>query len=87
MSSEPTWKKQGFKSRSDYEEHLSKQRGFKSTHEYQEHLAKQKMCKSLQKLTSNMKDTESLFSDIEFIRKITGCKIPTKNKIIKQEEY
>ncbi len=53
--SETFWKKQGFKSLSDYQ-----------------------MCNSLQKLISNVKDPESLFSDIEFIRNITGCKILTK---------
>ncbi len=73
MKSEPTWKKQGFKSQSDYQEHLVKEKGFKSYHE-------KSLCKSLQKLTSDVKDPESLFSDIEFIRNITGCKIPIKKK-------
>ena len=31
---EPTWKKQGFKSPIDYEIHLVKQKGFKSIYEY-----------------------------------------------------
>ncbi len=86
MTSEPTWKKQGFKSPSDYEVHLVKQKGFKSLYEYQKHLGltikykKQKLCKSLQKLTSNVKDPESLFNDTEFVREISGCKIPTKKR-------
>ncbi len=102
MTSEPTWKKQGFKSPRNYQDHLAKQRGFKSISDYEVHLAKQKgfktlheyhkqlgliekydkqkLCKSLQKLTNNIKDPESLFSDIEFVREISGCKIPTKKR-------
>ncbi len=87
MTSEPTWKRQGFKSHTDYQEHLAKQRGFKSISDYHKKTGistknvKQKLCKSLQKLTTNVKDTESLFADIEFLRNLTGCKIQTKKKI------
>ena len=39
---EPAWKRQGFKSQGEYQEHLAKEKGFKSRHEYQEYLAKEK---------------------------------------------
>ena len=39
-------RKRGFKSRSEYQEHLAQQRGFKNISEYQEHLAQQKGFKS-----------------------------------------
>lgn len=44
--SEPTWKKQGFKSRRAYDEHLAIKKGFKSHAEYRQYLAKQKGFKS-----------------------------------------
>ena len=94
MKTEAQWKKQGFKSDYKYREHLrckslckrQKEKSVisKDMYEFQENLrltgSKKNLCKSLQKLTSNVKDSESLFSDIEFIRKITGCKIPIKKK-------
>lgn len=86
----------GFNSSYDYEDYLSKKRGLKDRSEYRKLLLERldvktyygyekklkqiKLCESLQKLTSNVKDPESLFSDIEFVRKITGCKIPIKKK-------
>ncbi len=90
---EPSWKKQGFKSRYAYRKNLIQHRGFEPNVDYlkylkqikdktisKEVLDKQLLCKSLQKLTSNVKDPESLFSDIEFVREISGCKIPTKKR-------
>jgi len=40
-------RKRGFKSRSEYQEHLAQQKGFKSYREYQEHLAQQKGFKNI----------------------------------------
>jgi hypothetical protein len=37
----PTWKRQGFKSLTEYQEHLVKEKGFESRTEYQEHLVKE----------------------------------------------
>src|SRR3989344_7521072 len=42
-------KRQGFKSLSEYQEHLAKRQGFKSLSEYQEHLAKERGFKSYSK--------------------------------------
>lgn len=73
------WVKQkGFKSIHEYHEHLAKEKGFASYSEYNEYIEQKKLCESLQKITSDVEDPGSIFNDIEFIRKITGCKVPTK---------
>lgn len=39
---------------------------------------KQELCRSLQDIVTEVKDPESIFKDIEFVREYTGCKIPLK---------
>jgi len=70
-------KRRGFESLYDYRNYLAEQKGFKSYDEYQRH---KKLCKSITEIVSKVNDPESLFSDIEFLRNLTGCKIPVKKK-------
>ena len=93
---EPIWKRLGFELLTKYRNYLAKQKGFETYTKYLKHLAieqgfksyseynkynKQKrLCKSLQDITSNIEDPKSIFKDIEFVRNITGCKIPIKEK-------
>ena len=89
---EPIWKRLGFESLTKYRNYLAKEKGFETYTKYLEHLAieqgfksyseynkynKQKrICRSLQEITSNVEDPKSMFKDIEFVRKITGCPVP-----------
>ena len=45
---------------------------------------KKKLCKSLQEIISNVKDPDSIFTDIDLVREYTGCPIPVKKKIKKK---
>lgn len=89
--SQPIWKRQGFESYEKYERHVAKERiakrkGFESYSAYKEHLTKimtdvskkKKFCESIQDITFNVKDPESIFNDEKFVGKITGCRILTK---------
>ena len=42
--------------------------------------SKIKLCKSLQEIVSQVKDPESIFTDIDLVREYTGCPIPIKKK-------
>ena len=42
--------------------------------------SKKKLCKSLQEIVSQVKDPDSIFTDIDLVREYTGCKIPIKKK-------
>lgn len=90
MSDEPTWKKQGFRNFYEYNKSLLRKKGF-LTHKEREYItvrpslppsnrnpSKKHLCESLQKIIHNVKDPESLFNNIELVREITGCRIPTK---------
>ena len=45
--------------------------------------SKKKLCKSLQEIVSQVKDPDSIFTDIDLVREYTGCPIPVKKKIKK----
>ena len=42
--------------------------------------SKIKLCKSLQEIVSQVKDPDSIFTDIDLGREYTGCKIPLEKK-------
>ena len=93
---EPKWRRLGFESLTKYRNYLAKEKGFETYTKYLEHLAieqgfesyseynrlnkQRRLCKSLQNIISEAKDPDSIFKDIEFLRDITGCKIPIKQK-------
>lgn len=60
---------------------------YKIYYEHNKEIIKEKLkkrCEILKNVLSNVKNPESLFSDIEFVRELTGCKIPTKKKNLKK---
>lgn len=50
----------------------------KSPEERQKYFQEHKVCQSLQKIVSEVKDEDSIFKDIKFLEKYTGCKIKRK---------
>lgn len=52
----------------------------RSQEERTKYFEEQKVCQSLQRIVSEVKDEESIFTDIKFIEKYTGCKIKKKRK-------
>lgn len=50
----------------------------RSSEERQKYFQEHEVCQSLQKIVSETRDENSIFKDIEFIEKFTGCKIKRK---------
>lgn len=46
-------------------------------------MSERELCGHMRKIIDDVEDPESIFKDIDFVRKYTGCKIPTKEKINK----
>ncbi|MBS3081017.1 hypothetical protein J4221_06075 [Candidatus Pacearchaeota archaeon] len=59
-------RKRGFKSRSEYQEHLAQQRGFKSYSEYQKHLAQQKGFKNISEYQEHLAQQKGFKSYREY---------------------
>ena len=93
MIKEPYWKRQGFKTRAEYNNYLAKKQGFKNYYEYQKNLAerqgfeslsqysdRKKACKILREHHETTKDDpESLTT--EFLQEQIGilCDSPKKS--------
>lgn len=50
----------------------------RSPEERQKYFQEHRVCQSLQKIVSEVKDENSIFKDIKFLEKFTGCKIKRK---------
>ncbi len=91
---EPTWKRQGFKSPSEYQTYMVNRRGFKSLSEYQKHIVNKKgfrsvksyytnliSCRLLKEIIGKSSDPESLFSEehIDFLESLVGRSLRKKD--------
>ena len=70
MTKIPTWKKQGFSSRSEYQENLAKKKGFESHVDYRNYLARKK----------------GFASDAEYIRSVRKTFPISKTKMTIEEQ-
>ena len=80
-----TWNKQGFKSNTEYLEHLAKRKGFKSLAEYYEHLAKRKGFKSNTEYLEHLAKQKGFKSLAEYREHLKNIK-QTKEAILQANE-
>jgi hypothetical protein len=50
----------------------------RSPEERQKYFQEHRVCQSLQKIVSEVEDENSIFKDVKFLEKFTGCKIKRK---------